>query len=84
MLESTTGEEVHQLPKLVGQLTQRVHFITATQDTVMLPRYVNYLASFHPQFVAGEMVSEIPDCGHMAMVEQPKAVADIISRVLLD
>ncbi|MEL7352201.1 MAG: alpha/beta hydrolase [Cyanobacteria bacterium P01_A01_bin.116] len=84
LLESTTGEEVHQLPKLVGQLTQRVHFITATQDTVMLPRYVNYLASFHPQFVAGEMVSEIPDCGHMAMVEQPKAVADIISRVLLD
>lgn len=87
LLESTTAAEVHQLPKLVGALSQPVHFITATQDSIMLPRYVNYLASFHPAFAKegrdqGAMVSEIPDCGHMAMVEQPDAVVQIIDRVL--
>ncbi len=82
LLESTTAEEVHQLPKLVGQLEQPVHFITASQDTVMLPRYVNYLASFHSQFAQETMVSEIPDCGHMAMVEQPEAVEAIVREVI--
>lgn len=95
LLESTTPAEVHQLPKLVGALSQPVHFITATQDSIMLPRYVNYLASFHPDFgqkvgqkgsqADGEqaaMVSEIPDCGHMAMVEQPVAAVQIIDRVV--
>lgn len=87
LLESTTAAEVHQLPKLVGALIQPVHFITATQDSIMLPRYVNYLASFHPAFAKegddqGSMVTEIPDCGHMAMVEQPDAVAQIIDRVV--
>ena len=84
LLESTTAEEVHQLPKLVSQLDQPVHFITASQDTVMLPRYVNYLASFHPQFAQEAMVSEIPDCGHMAMVEQPEAVEAIVRQVISD
>lgn len=82
LLESTTCEEVHQLPQLVGKLTQPVHFITATEDTIMPPRYVRYLASFHSAFREDEMVSEIPECGHMAMVEQPQAVADVVRSVL--
>ncbi len=82
LLESTTCEEVHQLPQLMSQLTQPVHFITASQDTIMPPRYVRYLASFHPHFCEAEMVSEISDCGHMAMVEQPQAVASVVKSVL--
>ena len=82
LLESTTCEEVHQLPQLMSQLTQPVHFITATEDTIMPPRYVRYLASFHPHFCEAEMVSEIADCGHMAMVEQPQAVANVVESVL--
>ena len=82
LLESTTCEEVQQLPQLMSQLTQPVHFITATEDTIMPPRYVRYLASFHPHFCEAEMVSEISDCGHMAMVEQPQAVANVVKSVL--
>ena len=78
LLESTTEEEVHQLPVLMGELKVPVHFIAASEDTVMPPRYVRYLASFHPQFVEGETVTELADCGHMAMVEQPEAVADVV------
>ena len=82
LLESTTEEEVHQLPVLVGRLTVPVHFITASEDTIMPPRYVRYLASFHPQFVEGESVTELADCGHMAMVEQTDAVADVVRFVM--
>lgn len=82
LLESTTCEEVHQLPQLVGQLTQPVHFITASQDTIMPPRYVRYLASFHPRFEQTKTVLEIAHCGHMAMVEQPQAVVDAIQAIL--
>ncbi|KPQ35139.1 MAG: 2-succinyl-6-hydroxy-2,4-cyclohexadiene-1-carboxylate synthase MenH [Phormidesmis priestleyi Ana] len=82
LLESTTCDEVHQLPQLIGQLRQPVRFITASQDTIMPPRYVHYLASFHPQFEAVEMVAEIPDCGHMSMVEQPQAVAAAVLKAL--
>ncbi len=82
LLESTTCEEVHQLPQLMSQLAQPVHFITASEDTIMPPRYVRYLASFHPHFCEAQMVSEISDCGHMSMVEQPQAVADVVKSVL--
>lgn len=82
LLESTTREEVQHLPQLIGQLTQPVHFITATQDSIMLPRYVRYLASFYPQFDPARTVFEIADCGHMAMVEQPQPVATAIRDVL--
>ena len=82
LLESTTCEEVQRLPQLIGQLTQPVHFITATQDSIMLPRYVRYLASFHPQFDPAKTVFEIPDCGHMAMVEQPQAIATAIKNIV--
>ncbi len=82
LLESTTCEEVHQLPQIMGELKQPVHFITASEDTIMPPRYVRYLASFHRHFREDEMVSEIPECGHMAMVEQPQAVSEIVRSVL--
>jgi 2-succinyl-6-hydroxy-2,4-cyclohexadiene-1-carboxylate synthase len=82
LLESTTCEEVHQLPQLVAQLAQPVHFITASQDTIMPPRYVRYLASFHARFEQSKTVLEIAQCGHMAMVEQPQAVVDAITQIL--
>ncbi|MGC1309564.1 MAG: alpha/beta hydrolase [Phormidesmis sp.] len=82
LLESTTCEEVNLLPQVVAQLTQPVHFITASQDRVMLPQYVRYLASFHPHFGSESLVSELSDCGHMAMVEQTEAVAEIIRSVV--
>jgi len=82
LLETTTCKEVHLLPQIVGQLTQPIHFITATEDSIMPPRYVRHLASFHPQFQAAETVSEIENCGHMAMVEQADAVAEIVQDVI--
>ncbi len=86
LLDSTTAAEVHLLPRLVNQLTQPVHFITASQDRIMPPRYVRYLASFHSDFQAGfqgeSTVSELSDCGHMAMVERPDAVEAVVRSVL--
>ncbi|MBO0348971.1 alpha/beta hydrolase, partial [Phormidium pseudopriestleyi FRX01] len=76
LLDSTTEEEVHRLPQLVSQLTQPVYFITGTKDKVMEPKYVRHLASFHALFEHGGMnVIEIPECGHLSMVEQPDVVA---------
>ncbi len=82
LLETTSAEEVHLLPQVVSQITQPAHFITATEDTVMLPRYVHHLASFHPHFSEARSLFEIAECGHMAMVEQPRAVADVVRTIL--
>uniref|UniRef100_A0A832H1X6 Alpha/beta hydrolase n=1 Tax=Oscillatoriales cyanobacterium SpSt-402 TaxID=2282168 RepID=A0A832H1X6_9CYAN len=83
LLESTTEVEVHRLPQLVSKLEQPVYFITGTQDAIMEPQYVRHLASFHHLFGdCGENVYEIPNCGHLAMVEQPEAVACIIHKIL--
>lgn len=83
LLDSTTEAEVHQLPQVVARLQQPVHFIAGANDTMMEPKYVHHLASFHPSFeYCGNNVSEIPDCGHLAMVEQPEAVANEILSVL--
>ena len=82
LLESTTAAEVYLLPQVISALTQPVHFITATEDTIMPRRYVDYLASFHSEFAKGQIVSEIANCGHMAMTEQPETVAQIILSVL--
>lgn len=84
LLESTTAAEVYLLPQVISQIDQPVHFITATEDTIMPPRYVQYLASFHPRFAQGGTVSEIADCGHMAMLEQPESVAKIVRSVIAD
>ncbi|MBD1853467.1 alpha/beta hydrolase [Cyanobacteria bacterium FACHB-502] len=83
LLDSTTEAEVHQLPQVVAQLQQPVHFITGQKDTVMEPKYVRHLASFHPSFeFCGHNVSEISDCGHLAMIEQPDVTVAEIRAVL--
>jgi pimeloyl-ACP methyl ester carboxylesterase len=83
LLESTTESEVHQLPQVIARLQQPVHFIAGANDDVMEPQYVRHLASFHPSFqCCGNNVTEIPDCGHMAMVEQPDLVAQEITAIL--
>jgi pimeloyl-ACP methyl ester carboxylesterase len=84
LLESTTEAEVHRLPQLVSQLQQPVYFIAGVQDPIMKPQYVRHLASFHALFNgSGANVFEIPDCGHLAMVEQSTTVADYIRTILL-
>lgn len=75
LLDSTTEQEVHHLPRVVSRLQQPVYFMAGAEDTVMEPKYVRHLASFHSTFRAcGDNVIEIPHCGHMAMVEQPDTV----------
>lgn len=84
LLESTTEEEVNRLPQLVSQLKQPVYFLTGADDKVMEPKYVRHLASFHRLFqYCGDNVIEIPDCGHLAMLEQPEAVASHIRSIVI-
>ena len=49
----------------------------------MEPKYVRHLASFHSSFQqSGDNVIEIPNCGHLAMLEQPDAVANHIRSII--
>jgi pimeloyl-ACP methyl ester carboxylesterase len=83
LLESTTEEEVHLLPQIVAQLSQPVYFLAGSQDKIMETQYVRYLASFHALFnPQGKNVIEIPNCGHLAMLEQPEIVIDKIRQIL--
>lgn len=83
LLDSTTEAEVHCLPQVVARLSQPLYFIAGAKDTVMEPKYVRHLASFHRSFGdCGENVFEIPDCGHLAMVEHPDAVVDRVRSIL--
>lgn len=83
LLDSTTEEEVHRLPQVVSRLKQPVYFLTGQQDTVMEPQYVQHLASFHSLFRNNENnVIEIPDCGHLAMLEQTDRVSETILDIL--
>lgn len=85
LLESTTESEVHFLPQLVSRLQQPVYFLAGSQDRIMESKYVHHLASFHPLFQSyGYNVFEIPDCGHLSMIEQPAIVADKIAHILLN
>lgn len=75
LLTSTTRAEVHRLPQLVAELPQPAYFIAGQEDTIMEPRYVQHLASYHALYGAkGDNLIKLPGCGHMAMVEQPSAV----------
>jgi pimeloyl-ACP methyl ester carboxylesterase len=79
LLDSTTEAEVHRLPQIVARLKQPVYFFAGTEDQVMEPQYVRYLASFHWMFKQGDgNVIDIPDCGHLAMVEQTEVMASHI------
>jgi 2-succinyl-6-hydroxy-2,4-cyclohexadiene-1-carboxylate synthase len=84
LLDSTTEAEVHCLPQVIARLKQPVHFIAGANDSIMEPQYVRHLASFHHSFQpCGNNVSEIADCGHMSMVEQPNAVAEQIWAIIM-
>lgn len=76
LLESTTEDEVHQLPQVVAQLQQPVYFLAGDRDTVMQPKYVQHLASFHGSF-ANNLI-QLPNCGHLAMLEQTTVVAQTL------
>ncbi|MFN3925829.1 MAG: alpha/beta fold hydrolase [Pseudanabaenaceae cyanobacterium] len=83
LLDSTTEKEVHFLPQLVARLTQPVYFITGKQDQIMQTRFVKHLASFHYLWREGlENYWELDNCGHIAMLEQPQAVADLVLQVV--
>lgn len=83
LLTSTTEEEVHRLPQIVAGLIQPLHFIAGAQDTVMEPQYVRHLASFHRSFQQqATNVTELDDCGHLSMIEQPIQVAQTIRSVV--
>jgi pimeloyl-ACP methyl ester carboxylesterase len=82
LLDSTTEEEVHKLPQVVAELSQPAYFIAGLQDTIMPPKYVHHLASFHPQFQhCGANTIELDGCGHFAMLEQTAQVADHLRAV---
>jgi len=84
LLESTTREQVHRLPQVVAKLKQPVYFLSGDRDPIMHPRYVRHLASFHPMFqsTCGSNLTEIDDCGHMAMLEQTERVASRLQEIL--
>lgn len=83
LLETTTEAEVHLLPQVVARLQQPAYFIAGAKDKVMEPKYVLHLASFHYLFRnGGANTIELPDCGHLSMLEQPDAVYAKINSIL--
>jgi 2-succinyl-6-hydroxy-2,4-cyclohexadiene-1-carboxylate synthase len=83
LLDSTTEAEVHRLPQVVARLAQPLYFIAGAKDTVMEPKYVRHLASFHPLFGdCANNVLEIPDCGHLSMLEKTDVVEAQIREIL--
>lgn len=83
LLDSTTEAEVHRLPQVVARLSQPLYFIAGAKDTVMEPKYVRHLASFHPGFGdCADNVLEIPNCGHLSMLEKTEIVAAQIRQIL--
>ena len=83
LFDSTTEAEINCLPQLVSKLKQPVYFLAGAYDKVMAPKYIRHLASFHWLFQSvGDNVIEIPDCGHLAMLEQPEAVAEHIRSIV--
>ncbi|ACK67072.1 alpha/beta hydrolase fold protein [Rippkaea orientalis PCC 8801] len=84
LLDSTTETEVHLLPQIVSRLQQPVYFFAGDKDMVMEPKYVRYLASFHSLFdVQGNNVIELPNCGHMSMLEQPEILGEKLLQILM-
>ncbi len=84
LLDSTTEAEVHLLPQIVSRLAQPVYFFSGDKDTVMEPQYVRYLASFHELFqYQGKNVIDLPNCGHLSMVEQPELLGEKMLNILI-
>ncbi|GBF81785.1 alpha/beta fold hydrolase [Aphanothece sacrum] len=85
LLDSTTETEVHLLPQIVSRLQQPVYFFAGEKDKVMEPKYVCYLASFHQLFDAqGNNVIELPNCGHMSMVEKTEILGEKMLTILMN
>lgn len=82
LLASTTEAAVHDLPQVVARLKQPVHFVAGQEDTIMPPRFVHYLASFHRSYDHGASVCELSRCGHLAMLEHPQSVAQHMRHIL--
>jgi len=83
LLQSTTEEEVHYLPRLVSRLQQPVYFIAGRQDKIMEPKYVSHLASFHQLFDSEHgNVLELANCGHLAPLEVPVALAKMTISIM--
>jgi pimeloyl-ACP methyl ester carboxylesterase len=83
LLDCTTEAEVHLLPQIVSRLQQPVYFLAGEKDKVMEPKYVRHLASFHRLFeMSARNVIEIPDCGHLSMLEHPEIVSEKIAYLL--
>ncbi|MDJ0660833.1 MAG: alpha/beta hydrolase [Crocosphaera sp.] len=84
LLDSTTEAEVHLLPQIVSRLAQPVYFFSGDKDRVMEPQYVRYLASFHELFqYQGNNVIDLPNCGHLSMVEQPELLGEKMLKILM-
>ncbi|MCM1982209.1 alpha/beta fold hydrolase [Lyngbya confervoides] len=83
LLDSTQAEEVLLLPRLVQGLGQPIFFIAGQRDPVMNLKYVYHLASFHPLFQgSGANVIEIPNCGHLGMIEHPTSIAEHLCQMM--
>lgn len=83
LLNSTTAEQVHRLPCLMAGLRVPAHFIGGDADRIMPPDFVRHLASFHPELgSSGFNLQLLPECGHLAMIEQPDAVARALAGLL--
>jgi len=83
LLDSTREEEVHKLPQIVAKLPQPIYFVAGENDRIMEPKYVRHLASFHPSFNGhGENVFELPNCGHMGMLEQTDLLHSLMMGLL--
>ncbi len=83
LLDSTTEAEVERLPKIVAGIKQPVYFIAGAEDKVIEFKYVRHLASFHWLFEEGERNAiALPQCGHLAMVEQTDVLADIMMDIV--
>lgn len=83
LLDSTSEEEVHKLPQIVSKLKQPAYFVAGENDTIMEPKYVRHLASFHSSFNGcGENVFELPNCGHMGMLEQTNILHSLLLGLL--
>lgn len=83
LLDCTTEVEVHLLPQIVSRLQQPAFFLAGEKDKVMEPKYVRHLASFHRLFeMSARNVIDIPDCGHLSMLEQPEIVSEKIVYLL--
>jgi len=83
LLETTTEDEVHLLPRIVTDLQQPVYFLGGRNDAIMDLKFVSHLAGYHRASGAqGAAVIEIEDCGHMAMLEQPETVTAAIQTAI--